>query len=103
MLMFITPLLYADVDAQIEAIKSASVKERFKLMNAFKKNLLNMKEQERINALKKLSKKSNSKNAKMALKELKEVSKRNKMKKHLEYDYIDEDSFLDDQEGNDYD
>jgi len=34
-------ILYADanIDAQIEAIKHASVKERFKLMNEFKKGV----------------------------------------------------------------
>ncbi len=96
-------ILNANIDEQISAIKNASVEERFKLMNAFKKKLIQMKEKERIDALKKLSSQSNKKQAKMALDELKQASKRNKIKKHIDHNFIDEDSFTNDQEGNDYD
>ena len=84
----------ADVDAQIEAIKNASVEERFKLMNAFKKNLIQMKEEERIKAMTKLTSKSNSKHAKKALDELKEHTKRNTIQNHIEHHSIDEDTIV---------
>jgi len=47
-------LLYADIDAEIEAIQNASVEERFKLMNAFKHKLIKMRQKERIGAINKL-------------------------------------------------
>lgn len=84
----------ADVDAQIEAIKNASVEERFKLMNAFKKNLIQMKEEERIEAMTKLTTKSNNKHAIKALKSLKDETKRQKIRKQLEYHHIEEDNIV---------
>jgi len=80
-------MLFATVDAQINAIQNASPKERFKLMNAFKKNLLKMKEKERIEAVKKLSKNSQKKHAKKVLKELEENTKRSNMKTHIEQQF----------------
>ena len=84
----------ADIDAQIEAIKNASVEERFKLMNAFKKNLIQMKEEERIKAMTKLTTKSNNKHAIKALKSLKDETKRQKIRKQLEYHHIKEDNIV---------
>ena len=47
-------LLFADIDAEIEAIQNASVQERFKLMNTFKQKLIQMRQEERSNAIDKL-------------------------------------------------
>jgi hypothetical protein len=97
-----TILLHANVDAQIEAIKNASVEERFKLMNAFKKNLIKMKEEERIKAMTKLTIQSKNKHAKKALDELKQHSKRKNIQNHIEHHSIDEDNIIgvtDDQGG----
>ena len=90
-------ILYADanIDAQIEEIKHASVKDRFKLMNAFKKNLSKMKEEERINAMTKLTIKSNNKHAKKALEELKQHTKRKNIEYRMEYHNIGEDNIVD--------
>ena len=46
--------LFGDIDSQIEAIQHAPVEERFKLMNAFKKKIVQMKETERIEAISQL-------------------------------------------------
>ena len=94
MLIGMTLMLHADIDAQIDAIKHASVKDRFKLMNAFKRNLIKMKEEERIKAIKKLSETSNSQQAKEALSELKENTKRRHIQKQLETHHIDEDNIV---------
>ncbi len=100
-----TILLNANVDAQIEAIKNASVKERFKLMNEFKKGLIQMKEEERIKAMTKLTIQSKNKHAKKALDELIEHTKRKNIENHIEHHSIDENNIVnetDDQgEGND--
>jgi len=99
-------ILYADIDAQIDAIKNASTEERFKLMNTFKRNLLKMKEEERIKAITKLSEKSNTTHAKKALDELKQNAKRRHIQKHLETHHIDEDNIVNettDQEGGESD
>ena len=84
--------LYASIDSDIEAIQNASEKEKFKLMNAFKKNLVQMKEEERIQAMTKLTKDSKNVHAKKALDELKEKSKLNRMKKYIEQQQIHEDN-----------
>ena len=94
--------LYANVDAQIKAIKNASVEERFKLMNAFKKDLIKMKEEERIKAMTKLTIHSNNKHAKKALDELKQHTKRKEIQNRIEHHHIDEDNIVnetDNQEG----
>ena len=90
-----TPLLYANIDAQIEAIKNASVEERFKLMNAFKKNLIKMKEEERIKAMTKLTIQSKNKHAKKALDELKQHTKRKEIQNRIEHHHIDDDNVID--------
>lgn len=94
MFMGMTLVLHADIDAQIDAIKHASVAERFKLMNAFKRNLVKMKEEERIKAITKLSKKANTIQAKKALNELKENAKRRHIQKQLETHHIDADNIV---------
>ncbi|MBA1419564.1 MAG: hypothetical protein FAF03_01555 [Epsilonproteobacteria bacterium] len=75
-------------------------------MNAFKRNLLKMKEEERIKAITKLSEQSNKEHAKKALDELKENAKRRHIQKHLETHHIDEDNIVSqvtDQEGGESD
>jgi intracellular sulfur oxidation DsrE/DsrF family protein len=94
LLSLTTNTLVADIDADISAIKHASTKERFKLMNAFKRNLIKMKEEERIKAIKKLSQKSNTANAKKALDEMKQHIQTKHIENHLEYHHIDEDNIV---------
>lgn len=97
---------YADIDAQIEAIKQAPVSERFKLMNAFKKNLIKMKEEERIRALKKLTIHTSSKHANKALGEIKNKKQDDKVRRDLESHHIDEEIIINqstDHEGGDDD
>ena len=63
--------LYANkIDTQIEAIQKASESERFKLMNAFKREIIQMNETQRIEALDKLQAINNNKHAESTLKEL---------------------------------
>jgi len=98
--------LYANIDSQIEAIQNASAQERFKLMNAFKKNLVKMKKKERIEAMTKLTKQSKNKQAKKVLEELKLKSTLSQTKKHLEQQQIHEDNVApetDDMNGGDND
>jgi len=83
---------YADIDAQIQAIQNASVEEKFKLMNAFKKSLIQMQEKERIEAVKKLSKNAKNTQAKKVFKELEENTKRATMQKYIEYQQMTEDT-----------
>lgn len=64
--------LYANIDARIDAIQNASVEERFKLMNAFKKEVVHMQEEERIDAITKLKSITRSQHSNRALSELKE-------------------------------
>lgn len=90
-----TTLLHANVDAQIEAIKNASVEERFKLMNAFKKNLIKMKEEERIKAMTKLTIQSKNRHAKQALDELKQHVKRKEIHNRIEHHIINDDNIID--------
>ena len=54
MISLLATLLYADIDSEIEAIQKAPVQERFKLMNALKHKLIQMREQERSAAIDKL-------------------------------------------------
>jgi len=69
LVLFLLPL-WGNIDAQIEAIQRAPVTERFKLMNAFKKEIVQMKETERIQAMTKLQSITQSKHADKAFKEL---------------------------------
>ncbi len=94
--------LYADIDAQIRAIQNAPLSKRFKLMNKLKRNMVQMQENERIEALKKLATKPNNKQTKKLLKALEEYSKRKKIHLQMETHHLGEDgilSSLDDQEG----
>ena len=68
--MFLAVPLYANIDARIDAIQNASVGERFKLMNAFKKEVIHMKEEERIDAIRRLKSITRSQHSDRALKEL---------------------------------
>ncbi len=71
-ILLITPSkLYANIDAQIEAIRHAPVAERFKLMNAFKQEIVQMKEKERIHAITQLKGITKSKYANRAINEIK--------------------------------
>ncbi len=67
--------LYANIDDDIDSIKNASNRDRFKLMNALKKKIIKMKQKERIKAIKKLSRLSNKRKTR---KILKEIEKRHK-------------------------
>jgi len=62
LLVLLLPL-FADVDAQIEAIQKANASERFQLMNAFKQEIVKMQERERLEAVNKLRSITKSKNA----------------------------------------
>lgn len=73
--MLIIVPLYANIDARIEAIQNASVEERFKLMNAFKKEVVHMQEAERIDAITKLKIITRSQHSDRALKELQKHAK----------------------------
>jgi hypothetical protein len=68
--LFLCISLFANIDSQIEAIQKAPVAERFKLMNAFKKKIIQMQEKERIQAMSKLQSITQSKHADKAFKEL---------------------------------
>lgn len=72
---FLTLPLCANIDAQIEAIQKAPIEERFKLMNAFKKEVVHMQEEERISAIHKLKSVTRSKHTNRALKELRDHSR----------------------------
>lgn len=72
LLLFLVAPLYADIDADIDAIQKASTEKRFKLMNTFKKEVMLMQEEERIDAITKLKSITQSKHTSRALKELKD-------------------------------
>jgi len=78
---FFSFYLYANIDAQIEAIQKAPIEERFKLMNAFKKEVVQMQEEERISAIGKLKSITRSKHSERALKELRTYSHPTYLKK----------------------
>ena len=85
------PLWAESIDAQIEAIQKAPVKERFKLMNALKKRLVRMKEKERVEALSKLRLSTKSASAKRAIEKVEKDTKgisrehlENEMESHIE-------------------
>ena len=73
--MFLIVPLYASIDARIEAIQNASVEERFMLMNAFKKEVVHMQEEERIDAITKLKTITQSQHSGRAIKELQKYAK----------------------------
>ena len=72
---FLTLPLCASIDSQIEAIQKAPIEERYKLMNAFKKEVIHMQEEERISAIRKLKSITRSQHSNRALKELRNHSR----------------------------
>ncbi len=62
--------LRADIDDKIKAIQNAPVHERFKLMNAFKREMATMQESERINAMGEIQSITKSKYVDRALREI---------------------------------
>ena len=75
---------YANIDDEIDAIKNASTKDKFKLMNSFKKKIIKMRDNERILAIKKLAIMSKSKNSSHTLKIIKNNIKKRDMQGHIE-------------------
>ncbi len=69
-LLLLPLLLFSDIDDQIEAIQHASVKERFKLMNAFKNEIIQMREEKRFQALHKLQAMTKDKTTNQSLQNL---------------------------------
>jgi len=74
-LILISLPLFSDIDDQIEAIENASESERFAMMNSFKKELIQLQEEERIDAMKKLISITESNNSKEVMEELTENSR----------------------------
>lgn len=79
LLLSIYPI-YANIDEDIDNIRNASNSERFKLMNAFKKKIIKMKQKERIKAIQKLSRVNNKKNRGL----IKEMRKSKSKKRHID-------------------
>ena len=63
--------LFADIDTLIESMQSVSDEERFKLMNEFKQEVIQLQEEERMEAMLKLISITQSDNAHEVLEELK--------------------------------
>jgi hypothetical protein len=104
-IVFTLPLC-ANIDEQIKAIRNAPIEKRFELMNAFKKELILMKETERIQALKKLTVHSKKQDANKVLEALKKHTAQQKARQQLEIQYIDIDNIQNetqDQNGGDED
>lgn len=80
LLLLMSIPMYANIDARIDEIKKAPIEERFKLMNAFKKDVIKMQNQERINAITKLKEITNSPHSKKVLSELHSHTKPNNLK-----------------------
>lgn len=95
MILFLLPL-WGDMDAQIEAIQRAPVAERFKLMNDFKKKIVKMHEEERLEAMTKLQTITQSKQAMKAIRALKEKTKTHRTKKGKPSKYHERDDEIDD-------
>ena len=86
LILFLCTLsLFADIDAQIEAIQNAPADERFKLMNAFKKEIIRMQETSRIEAMGKLKSITQSPHSNRILEELKNANTRHDIE-HLHND-----------------
>jgi len=77
------PLIANNIDTQIEAIQKAPIEERFKLMNSFKKEIVQMREEERIQAMSKLQSITQSKHADKAFKELRTRTRVRHTKEHI--------------------
>lgn len=59
LMVFVSNLIGASIDAQIEAIKNAPQEERVELMNRLKVQIASMNEEERTNAIEALQKTKN--------------------------------------------
>ncbi|MDM5271982.1 hypothetical protein PGH07_07310 [Sulfurovum sp. zt1-1] len=86
--LFSTTTLNANIDDKIEAIQKAPLHERFKLMNAFKKEILHMRDQERMTAISKLKSITNSQHSHQVIKEIKQASGAKPAKKERTFSYI---------------
>jgi len=92
------PLCSNNIDEQIKAIRNAPIEKRYKLMNAFKKELIQMKKEERMQALKKLTKNSKKQDANKVLKALEKHTAQQKIRQQLEAQHIDIDNIQNDTE-----
>jgi len=63
-------MISADIDTQIEALKKAPPEKRFEIMNALKREIIKLKSEERIKAIKRLKDITQSPNAKRVLSEI---------------------------------
>ena len=84
------------IDEEIKAIQTAPVEKRFELMNAFKKKLVQMKEKERIHALKELTKDAKKQDASAVLEALKKHTQQQKARQNLENEQIEIDNIQND-------
>jgi len=84
-------MLFSNIDEQIEAMEQASEEERFEMMNRFKKELIKLQEEERIDAMKKLISITESNNSKEVMEELKSnSSENNTLEEHIEDEIKDD-------------
>ena len=63
--------LYADIDTLIESMQNVSDEKRFELMNRFKKEVIKLQEEERMEAMLKLISITESNNSKAVMEEIK--------------------------------
>jgi len=82
--------LFASIDEQIEAMQNASDEERFEMMNRFKKELIALQEEERIDAMKKLISVTESNNSQEVLEELKDGSSEDNRSTHRDSNIVEE-------------
>jgi len=112
-LLMYTPL-FSSIDEQIEAMQNASDEERFEMMNRFKKELIKLQEEERMDAMKKLILITESNNSQEVMEELKSHSddenssyENNRVEEHIEditkNDVEENIDFEDQEEGDGYD
>ena len=70
LLLFSSPL-FSDIDDLIESMQTVSDEERFEIMNRFKKEVIKLQEEERMEAMLKLISITQSNNAEAVLEEIK--------------------------------
>ena len=75
--LLIAPLM-SDIDELIESMQSVSDKERFKLMNQFKEEVINLQEEERMEAMKKVISITKSSHSDKVLEEVKRTGVKEK-------------------------
>jgi len=83
-ILLLTFNCYGNIDDEIDAIKNASSKDKFKLMNNFKKKVIKMQENERILAIQKLATMSKSKKSSHTIKIIKNHINKRDMQGHIE-------------------